>query len=445
MSPRRSSPLPRVRHALLCLLCGAGGWAGADTIILHTGRKIEGEILRQDRRAVTVQVDEKLRLTLYRESIREIRTNAVTKFGADPNKVGFEHRPGRGMSEDGLPLPEIINPVSFKVPAPLLVTHPDFKPKGTFGGLSDGKTLGVDGEPLSDHRLYANDTFYFIKRVRDGLDRSTVAEEQERVAALRQMATQAAIVNHLNEDLKTGIMLESPVRTRDMLLETQGRLQENANAYAAKFKEDPFQAAEYPLADTLSKLDSALRTYDLAAAKVQLEERMSVRDRIDLEAARTDRGRALRERMKSALVEMSLRRADLLTRYGFFYKVGMLEELHETPPVVERWTVAREQALLFPYQRVEGTAAFDGLWEDSEGKAISAAKPVVLPQGVAVEFLQRKIIPYPKTESRPEGALEVVQLSVASADLTDYRTERKIPFIKLRGWMLADRLELVKQ
>ncbi len=417
----------------------------ADIVILRNGKKIEGRVVGSDRVSVTVQVNDFLRLKLYHESILEIRTNRVAKFGEDPNKVEFKYQPGANMGADGVPLPEVVNRNNFKVPSPVLVTLPEFKPNSTAGGFSDGKTLGVDGQKLSDHRIYATDTYYFARKVRDGMTRATIPEEQERMGRLRSLATQVATVNHLNDDLRTGVMHEGPVRTRDRATEVHALLKRNADEYVASYKRDPFKEPEYPLADQLARLDSAYRSYELSFSTINHEEKLLVRDRIDLSTAPTKRGAILRDRIKDCIVTMSEARGEILKQFSFYYKVGTISELQGKPVEVERWTVAMEEALLFPYQRIEGTAAFDGLLEDAEGRSISAAKPVVLPEGHDVQFMQRKTVKYPKTDDRPEKLLEVVQVQVQSGQMRDFRSKQQLQTMNLKGWMLADRIKVTKE
>lgn len=433
------------------LMCSAA--AVADTIILHNGKKKQGEVLRMDRRSVTIQVDEYFRMKLYRAHVKEIITNRSTPFDSDPNAVSFIYDPTADQKKDETPQAEEIDPQQFKVPEAVIITRQGFKPQSTSGGLSDGKTLGIDGRPLSKHRVYANDSGYFAKKYRDGMRRTTPPEQQDRMSALRYLGGLISTVRHLNEDLRTGIMLEGRERTRETLLDTHDEFKTEALKYRKKFGRDALQEREYALVQWIAQVDSAVRTYGLCASFIGYEDKLGVRDRINLDGGKTERGKLLRWRMKVAIVHMAQARAELLKKYNYFFKVGRLPEEPEpaasdSPPEMveaESWMIVHNEALLFPYQRLEGSVAFDGLREAFEMRPISQAQPVFVDPGQKVEFLQRRTIDYPGKDGGKAMQVEVVEVKLARAVATSYRTKQRLPQTDLRGWMLADRIELVSQ
>jgi len=449
----------RFKNYYTCLLAALGGLMMtsdpvlADTIILHNGKKKKGEVLRMDRRSVTIQVDEFFRMKLYRAHVKEIITNRSTPFDTDPNAVSFIYDPTADQERNKAPEEEEVDPQHFKVPNSVIITRAGFKPRSTSGGLSDGKTLGVDGRPLSKHRIYSNDSGYFAKKYRDGMRRTTPADQQDRMAGLRYLANLISTVRHLNEDLKTGVMLEGRERTRETLLDTHDEFKTEALKYQKKFGRDALQEREYPLAQWVAQIDSAVRTYGLCASFVGYEDKLGVRDRINLDGGKSERGKLLRWRMKVAIIHMAQARSELLKKYDYFFKVGRLPEepehaSTEAKPAmleVESWTVVHNEALLFPYKQVEGSVAFEGLREEFEAQRISKARPVVVDPGQKVEFLQRRIIDYPAKDGKQASQLEIVEVKVAQAKATSYQTKQPLPKSDLRGWMLADRIELAIQ
>lgn len=54
----------------------------------------------------------------------------------------------------------------FDVPKPSIITQPNFKPQRSYGITTES-----DGAPLTDHKIYAIDTAFFIKKTRDGIAR----------------------------------------------------------------------------------------------------------------------------------------------------------------------------------------------------------------------------------------------------------------------------------
>ena len=451
----RIKTVSRAHFMVLLTVLLVGSFAGAaDTIILHNGKKKKGEVLRMDRRSVTIQVDEYFRMKLYRAHVKEIITNRWTPFDSDPNAVSFVYDPTADKEENRAPKAQELNLQQFQVPDAVLITQSGFKPKSTPGGLSDGKTIGIDGRPLSKHRIYADDSGYFAKKYRNGMLRTTPGDQQERMAGLRYIAGLVSTVRHLNDDLKTGIMLEGRGRTRETLLDAHDEFKTEALKYQKKYGREALKERELPLVQWIAQIDSAVRTYRLCASFIGYEDKMGVRDRIDLEGGKTERGKLLRWRLKVAIVHMAQARAELLKKYDYFYKVGRLPEEPESgsalPNTVmndekEAWMIVHNEALLFPYKDVEGSAAFDGLREQFEEQPISAAQPVLVDPGQKVEFLRRRMIEYPAAGDREATKVEVVEVKVAQASATSYLTKNRLPKSDLRGWMLADRIEQVSQ
>ena len=414
----------------------------ADTVILQNGKKKTGQVVDIGRHSITLQVDEFLQLKLYRSQVKEIITNRVTRFGRDPNAVAFIYNPE--LDDDtGLPDAVDIDPDDFKIPPPALVHDPEFKVSRTDGGLSDGKTIGIDGRPLANHHVFARDSEFVARKFRDGMIRTTPPEARDRLALLRSLANEVATVRRLQRDLKSGIMMESRDRTRETMLDSHDRFKREALKYQDSHGHVALQAPEYPFAQLISDLESHVRTYHLCRNLVRFEEKLGVRDRVDLAGGESERARLLRERIKVAIVGMADARSELLKKFGYFYNVGRLpgEPQRETP---RTWAVAANNALLFPYQEIEDTTAYVGLLEDFEGRKISQAKPLILMEGQPIEFLQRRGVDYPATENGPARQLEVAEVTIPKGDIpvVDYHTGKPVPSMELRGWIIADRLAL---
>lgn len=111
------------------------------------------------------------------------------------------------------------------------------------------------------------------------------------------------------------------------------------------------------------------------------------------------------------------------------------------PGAVVIHTVSRVGSLLFPYPKVEGSAAMHGLWEHSQGRPVTGATPLVLNRGDRVEVVLTNTVVYPATAARPEAKLEVVLVRIRSSGLTDLRTGRPVRMNLFEGWMLPDRLQ----
>jgi len=432
----------RCLHLILFAVLLSGSLQ-AETIILRNGKKKTGEIIHMDRRSVTIQVDDYLQLKLYRAHVKEIITNKTAKYKRASNATSFIYDPKADAEAKNLPPPDDeIDPDHFRVPGPALLSLPEFTPKGPVEGLGDGKLIGPDGRRLSDHRIYANDTVYFSRKFRDGMIRATPVEERERLSTLRYLANEIATVRHLGEDLKTGIMLESRERTREKLLETYERFKREAAKYHEKYGRPALKEPEYPMAQWLAQMDSAVRTYNLCRNQLEYEERLSARDRVDLEGGQTERGRMLRWRMKVAIIQMAQARAEIRRKYDYLFRVGQIPELPASAMQEEVWTVAEDGTLLFPYREVEGTAAYEGLMEALEEKKISRAQPLILEAGQEVELLRRKTISYSSSgEGGDAREVEVAEVKLSDASATSYRTGKKLPEMDLRGWMLADRIK----
>jgi hypothetical protein len=417
--------------------------ASADTIILRNGKKKTGEVVHMDRRSVTIQVDDFLQLKLHRAHVKEIVTNRTSKFSRDPNAVSFNYDPKAEEKAEAVPEAELVDPNDFRVPAPILVNRLDFNPKTTDGGQSDGRTIGPDGRPMSDHQIYAGDTVYFARKCRDGMIRTTPSAESDRLSALRYLANEIATIRHLGEDLKTGIMLESKERTQEKLTDTYDRFKREATKYHTKYQRPALQAPEYPLAQWLGQMDSAIRTYNMCRNQLSYEERLGMRDRINLDGGRTERGRMLRWRIKVAIIHMAQARSEMFKKFEYFFTVGRIPEL-PAGTKEKVWTVVHEEALLFPYKEIEGTAAYDGLREDFDAAKITRAQPLILDPDQAVEFLQRKTIKYPAASKGGKSTeIEVVEIKLTDAASKSYRSKNKLPEMDLRGWLLADRVKLV--
>lgn len=436
----------QLSYVFLILALSAGGLQ-AETIILRNGKKKTGEIIHMDRKSVTIQVDDYLQLRLYRAHVKEIITNKTSNYKRAPISTSFAYDPEKDKKAADVPAADdVIDPNDFRVPPPALLSLPEFEPKFAGGGQGDGRLIGADGRRLSDHQIYANDTMYFSRKSRDGMIRTTPVEERDRLSSLRYLANEIATVRHLGEDVKTGIMLESRERTQEKLADTYEWFKREATKYHDKHGRQALKEAEYPMAQWLAQMDSAVRTYNMCRNQLEYEERLSVRDRVDLGGGRTERGRMLRWRMKVSIIQMAQARSEIRKKYDYFFRVGEIPELPAAVTKKEVWTVVSENTLLFPYKDVEGSVAYQGLREDYDQKLISQAQPLILNVDQAVVLLQRKTISYPPAvEGGEPMEIEVLEIKMVEATAMSYRTKEQLPEMELRGWLLADRVKLVSR
>ena len=184
--------------------------------------------------------------------------------------------------------------VPFKAPKATIVTDPNFRVRGTWGGESDGKTIGSDGKPLAEHHIYANDCYHFTKRLDLGLRKLLTPDDLGRFGELCSLA--------LKQD--------AAARKRE------------ADMYKARYRVEPGQEPLYALARLKTMLDLAKGRYDGARGQLNYREKLTVSSRIDLDATPNAEGTEARQTMERAIMDMYKARQGIMKRFGKFYAAG---------------------------------------------------------------------------------------------------------------------------
>ncbi len=275
----------------------------------------------------------------------------------------------------------------FLVPDRTIIVEPDFRARGTAGGESDGKTMGVDGKPLADHSQYANDIAAFSDRLNIGLKALAPELNSEELYAIKKIF-------------------------REKREETAKAL---AMAYEARYKH---RAEDHPLYDysaLLVALEEAYNAYQTGVAQLNYSERLKVRDRVDLNDEPSARGAEIRGGMKAAIWKMAQVRSLIMNHYGAIYEKGReLQQAQHSAMVAKevRSVVARDDAQFFIYQKFERTPMLSGLQHAAAGKRLDRAKPLLLPKGAKVQVLERTTKPVEAADGLPGGVLQIVKIKI---------------------------------
>ena len=406
----------------------------AETIEMKDGSKVEGRIVEQTDREIVVETMPGMNTEILRKDIREI------KGAPKKNEAGTSQVAGNS------PAPAATARNESGIPQPTIITKPGFKTEGTWGGLSDGATLGIDGKLLADHKLYSIDTYYFIEKVQNGFSNQVASGDKYRVDQLRSIVITEGFIRNLIDDLASGVTL---LKDSEKTIESKKKdLDRENQSYEQRHETKPEAIAEHSFLTLVSQLEGAKRAYELAEGYVNYEEQTKVKDRIKLEDNPSPRGKKLRERMKESVQKMADFRAQITSQFGNYLEAGRLKEEDAGGREVY-YTVKSEKALLFPYQGIEGPAdqtVRDGLWEDHKGAKITEAKPVILPKGEKVEFLESKTLEINHSaKGNQPVTLEVHRVKIKSDKIVDLKTNHKLSMIIMEGWVLADRLQKVEK
>lgn len=92
------------------------------------------------------------------------------------------------------------------VPSPTIITQPNFKSDAAYGITTDST-----GIPFTDHKIYATDSYYFLSKVRDGMNK--VGENSELKGLLVEL--QKAI--HQYDGAEGNIHFEEQTRLADRI------------------------------------------------------------------------------------------------------------------------------------------------------------------------------------------------------------------------------------
>lgn len=203
------------------------------------------------------------------------------------------------------------------IPQPTIITQPGFKPR------NPSETLGIDGKPLEDHKIFSIDTSWFIRKIEAGISKMTKAEDKERLQALQALVSCQEIIRNITEDLAEGSAFAKAEKT---LASKKSDLEGDSARFEQRYGMKSEQCPEYPVLDSVSQLRSAQRAYDQAEGIIHYEEQTTAADRLRLDGSPTPRGGALRKRMRTALARMIELRAQITSRHASYLEAGHLEE-----------------------------------------------------------------------------------------------------------------------
>lgn len=335
-----------------------------------------------------------------------------------PGKPGSQP-PSSAPSTEAAPVVVAGGTGGFKVPAATIVTEPGFRADGNWGGLSDGKTLGADGKPLSDHQLYALDCACFDQRMYLGLKELEDANTLQRVSEIRTI-----------------------IREKDA--SRQGQMKDHfSSRYGRPVERDPF----YRFAVYAEDIQVGQYAYQAAKGQLNYIEQVKVSERIDLEGGPTPEGRKLREDIKLSIRELEKARKGWYASFRRFYEAGrrVQQSQFRSEAADEQFAeVLRDDTPLFIYQSFERTPMGHGLIEASEGRLALDAKPILLPAGQRVQVLEEKTV---EAESRDSSgrtkALRVTKIRIQATGLKQH-DGKILPEIRLEGWVLESAVKAVR-
>ena len=180
------------------------------------------------------------------------------------------------------PAPATAAPANaWKAPAPLLITRPDYYVNGTWGGLSDGKTIGVDGKPFSDHSIYDRDTGCFDEWI-DLAKSKLPSPASDRLGSLIDAAW----------------------------AETDAARQRSWDNFAKRYKMTAQKAPEWALAQAIMGMRLAQRDYGRLKTEIERAEHVRA-DRCDANDASSPEVAARRARLRQAVNNMASSRSSL--------------------------------------------------------------------------------------------------------------------------------------
>ncbi|OGV31490.1 MAG: hypothetical protein A2020_02600 [Lentisphaerae bacterium GWF2_45_14] len=294
----------------------------------------------------------------------------------------------------------------FKAPQPTIVTAPDFIPSGTAGGESDGKTIGIDCQPLADHKIYATDSYYFLEQVNLGIKKIIAPPELTQINEMIMVFTRN---NKVKQD-------------------------EDAKAYKTRWRQAPEQNKYYKLAKLIAVLKQAMFDYDAGEADINYKEQIRLSDRIDLNQAPKDDGMRTRLKMKSAIIRMYKARASIMKEYAKIYQTGkatMMAEMKAKSAARKFAVISSDKAEMFIFQSFERTPMLAGLAAADQGKILLEAKPIFLPAKGKVEILESKRVKSPSGKE-----LEISRIRIKSSGMIQH-DQKPLPETTLEGWTLS--------
>lgn len=312
------------------------------------------------------------------------------------------------------PLPD--TPATFTgIPKAAIVTDPAYRPKGTAGGGSDGKTLGIDGKPMAPQDLYYNDCHAFMERLSLGIARIVPEDQRSRLASLQSV-------------------FSAPDEARRL-----SAIESHKRSYQTVPDKDPWAR----FAQARARMITAGQDYELARDRVNRGEDLRVKDRIDLDAAPSEAGKQNRAKMKQAIAELQRWRTVLETEFAHLYDAGRKEQETEHAKAAASEVFATTQGeniRLFTYQTFERTPMLEGLAEAGEGRTLVNAKPIIIPAGVRVQVKERKTMAAPAYGARPAKQLDVSKIHIQAEGMVQH-DGKALPKMTFEGWVLSRHLQ----
>jgi hypothetical protein len=315
------------------------------------------------------------------------------------------------------PLPD--TPAMFNgVPKATIVTDPAFRTEGSAGGESDGKTLGIDGKPMSPQDIYYNDSTHFRSRFDNGLGQVLSRQDSDRLYSLQSVFS---------------------------ALDDARRLKA-VESYKRYHKQEPDQDSLAHLAQIKARLIKAQSAFEMARYHVGQLESLKVKDRIDLEAASSEAGRKHRADMKQAIAEIHRWRTMLETEFPHIVEAGRKADVAKWAKIsgAEAFgTTKGDKILLFIHQSFERTPMLEGLAEASEGRVFERAKPLHIPSGTRVQILEKKSINAPAGTNRAAKQLELTRIRIKAPGVQQL-DGADLSSMTFEGWVLSQHVEPAK-
>ncbi len=263
---------------------------------------------------------------------------------------------------------------AFVAPKATIITRPDYFVEGTWGGQSDGKTIGIDGRAFPDYDIYARDCLCF-QELLDMAVRSLPAPRPEQFRELRNLAGE-----------------QDPVKRKEL-----------AAKFSARFKLKPEAAPDWRAAHYSASLNKAMREYEKAKLAVQTAERVRS---FAFEDADTPEKAARRQAVRAAVEALARERGAL--------SKAMAGQLRQAWPVF----MAKHKDP-HTYCRIAKQTKFVGWWQGAPQDGDLAAGLEAVASG----------------GKRPRGTLKAVKLT--SAGPVVYSEEDRPGSVKLvlSGWV----------
>ena len=305
-----------------------------------------------------------------------------------------------------LQVPDLSN---YKIPRPTIYSDPSYRVRGSWGGQSDGKTIGTDGKPLADHHQYANDSSEFLKLIRQGVKLAMPTVSSDALSSLYS-------IHRANTPKK----------------------RKAAEAYfRQRYKMEPTKSGLHAFAGYVEGLQAAVNSYQGQKGHLNYEERLRVKDRIDLDKAKTPKGLERRRQMKAAVWRMEQYRKLLMAKHGDVFNASRTAKAAEDSKIAaaEKFaTVAKQDALMFLCSKFERTPLLEGLAQAAEGKVHEYAKPVLLPKGVKVQIVENRTIEAPAKGGRAAMSLKVSSIKIKNPNVRQLNGAKlNMTFL---GWVL---------